>query len=361
MRRAKLHIIVLFFAFLIFNFFGCATAPTTVRLPTYSINGVDYVSLPDLCASRNIALDYDTFTRTAALRKDAHKINLMVGDTLILVDGESTHIGNPVRMYQGTVVVPYKFKEQIIDELFKEFRPSQRATIPLQGIKRIVVAAGHGGDDPGAIGRTGIREKDVVLDVARRVANLLKEEGAEVVMTRSSDRFIPLESRAEIANSYKADLFLSIHANANRVRSLNGFEVYYVANSVDDSRRALWAAQHARLNFSSNCFASNSLTLKAIIWDMIYTSSRAQSIELARSICRRVDRNMDTRVLGIKGGRFYVLKGTRMPAILVEIGFLSNANEERLLRNNSYRQSIAEAIVAGLTDYAQESVLAQGA
>jgi len=342
------------FIFLVIIFSGCATLPTGAMLPAYSINGVSYVSLTDVCAAKNISLDYDTFTRSAVLRKDTHRINLMAGDTLVLVDGEPTRLKYPVSLYKGMIVIPSRFKEQVVDELFKEYGGRKEMVLPLKGIKRIVIDAGHGGNDPGAIGRSGLREKDVVLDIARRLGSILKSSGAEVIMTRSSDRFIPLESRADIANNYKADLFISIHANANRVRSLSGFEIYYVANSIDDYRRALWAAQHARLNFDSSCFASNSLTLKTILWDMIYTSSRGQSIELSRSICRTVGRNLDTKILGIKGGRYYVLKGTRMPAILIEVGFLSNAGEERLLKNNSYRQSIAETIAEGIKNYTYE-------
>ncbi len=353
MNKFRIRALISFIFFVII-FSGCVTLPTGAVLPAYSINSVSYVSLTDVCAAGNISLDYDTFTRSAVLRKDAHKINLMAGDTLVLVNGEPTRLKYPVSLYKGMMVIPSGFKEQVVDELFKEYRVEKTTVLTLKSIKRIVIDAGHGGNDPGAIGKSGLREKDVVLDIARRLAGILKSSGAEVVMTRSSDRFISLESRVDIANNYKADLFVSIHANANRVRSLSGFEIYYVANSVDDYRRALWAAQHARLNFDSSCFAGSSLTLKTILWDMIYTFSRGQSIELSRSICRTVGRNLDAKILGIKGGRYYVLKGTRMPAILVEVGFLSNAGEERLLKNNSYRQSIAEAIAEGVRNYANE-------
>src|SRR3989338_5556563 len=143
-------------------------------------------------------------------------------------------------------------------------------------------------------------------------------------MTRSTDKFIPLPRRVDIANNSRADLFVSIHSNANRVRSLNGFEVYYVAPSVNDSNRAMLAAKSAGLNLDSSYFASHSLDLKATLWDMLYTLDRAESIELSRSICRIVHNGLDCRVIGIKGARFYVLKGARMPAVLIEAGFLSN-------------------------------------
>lgn len=336
---------------------GCVTVPVKEALPTYNINGINYIPLISLCNLRGISWEYDTFAQTFTLSKDAHKINLMLGGTLVVVDGRPRYLKHPVDIYQDIPVVPYKFKEQILDVLFKEPSASGRVTTPLSKIKKIVIDAGHGGSDPGAIGKTGLREKVVTLDIAKRLSRLLSAEGFEVVMTRSTDRFVPLSSRTDIANNSQADLFLSIHLNANRVRSLNGLEVYYVANSVDDSERALWAAQNAALDLQSSCFEHPSLNLKAVLWDMIYTHSRAESIELSRSICQTINQNLDTKILGIKGGRFYVLKGVRMPAVLIEVGFLSNTNEERRLKNSYYRQQITEGIVEGIHNYAQDLVL----
>ncbi len=358
-KNFELWFAILLFGFCILNFTGCATIPTTTGIPTYHINGISYLPLTSLCTAKGINLEYDTFTRTAVLTKGLHKINLHVGDNLILVDSRPQYLKHPVDIYQGIVVVPYKFKEQIIDTLFKEYIPTGKITLPLAGIRKVVVDAGHGGNDPGAIGRTGLREKTVTLDIARRLSKLLKEDGINVVMTRSTDNFIRPESRINIANKLKADLFLSIHANANRVRSLSGFEVYYVSPTVSDSQRALSAAQEASPILDSASVISPSLNLKATLWDMIYTYNRAESIELARSICRTVNRNLDTRILGVKAARFYVLKGAQMPAILIEVGFLSNAEEERLLKNNYYRQKITESIRQGFWSYAQDLAYAQ--
>jgi len=342
-------------AFYLLSLAGCATVPMKESLAVYNINGTTYLPLISLCESKGINWEYDTFGRTVILSKGAHRINLMVGDTLVLVDGESTHLKYPVQLYQGTPAVPAKFKEQVLDILFKEApAPAQTRVVPLR-IKKIVIDAGHGGRDPGAIGHSGLREKDVTLDIAKRLKNLLRAQGIEVVMTRSTDRFVELSSRVDIANSCGADLFLSIHANANRVRSLSGFEIYYVSPTVDDAQRAVSSAREAKLDFNG----ISSLNLKATLWDMIYTSNRAQSIELSRYICRTTKNTLDTNILGIKGARFYVLKGTRMPAILIEIGFLSNYSEERMLRNSYYRQKIVECIISGVKSFAQDVTLAQ--
>lgn len=352
----------IFLFFLLVTFLcGCVTVPTREAFPTYNINGITYLPLISLCDAKGINLQYDTFTKTVVLSKNSHKINLMVGDNLVLVDGRAQHLRYPIDIYQGTVVVPYKFKEQILDNLFKEFLPFTKAVLPLAKIKKVVIDAGHGGTDPGTIGKTGLREKDVVLDITKRLSSLLRASGVEVVMTRSTDRLIPLSDRVDIANNSQADLFLSIHANANRVRSLSGLEIYYVSPNIDDSRRAMYAARNAYLNLDSSYFINPSLDLKAILWDMIYTHSRAESIELARYICRTINQDLNTRILGIKAANYYVLKGARMPAILIEVGFLSNYNEERMLKNSYYRQQIANAITQGVQNYAQDLALAEAA
>lgn len=351
-KNFSFYIVILIFALCIFNFYGCATAPKREALPRYDINGISYLPLVSLCDLRGINWEYDTFARTITLNRGPHKINLMIGQTLVLVDGIPQHLRHPVDLYQGAIVVPYKFKEQVLDDLFKE--PSRLISAAKLKIKKVVLDAGHGGRDPGTMGRSGVREKDINLDIAKRLKKLLEDEGIAVVLTRPTDKFIPLSARVDIANNSQADLFISLHANANRVRGLNGFEVYYISSSIDDSARALSAAQSAELNLESKCFASQSLDLRATLWDMLNTYNRAESITLAQAICKTVKSGLNTRILGIKGANFHVLRGVRMPAVLIEVGFLSNGEEERMLKNDYYRQRIAEDINEGIFSYAKE-------
>lgn len=329
---------------------GCASIPRQEALSLYNINGVNYFSLVSLCRQRGIDWDYDIFTRTATLTKGSHTIKLMIGETLVFVDGLAQHLRHRVDFYQGMLVVPYRFKTQILNKV---------APLVLSNIKTIVIDAGHGGHDPGAIGRHGLKEKYVNLDIASRLARLLKDDGINVLMTRSSDKFISLQKRAEIANEAKADFFVSIHANANRTRGMNGFEVYYISSDIDDSARALASAKQASLDLDKGSFSNPSLDLKATLWDMIYTENRAESVELAQAICRAIRQDLNTRVRGVKAARFYVLKGTHMPAVLIEVGYLSNGSEEHLLSKASYRQGIAETISQGIRNYAQEYRVAQ--
>ncbi|HTY44582.1 MAG TPA: N-acetylmuramoyl-L-alanine amidase [Patescibacteria group bacterium] len=354
MKIRKLFIFLYGTALMIFFFSGCATTPVRSSLPAYSLNGTTYLPLSILCTQKGFSWDYDTFTRTATLTRGAHKISLKPGDAFVLVDGQLQQLSHPVDLYQGAIVVPYKFSEQVLDPFAREAFAPTHAPLALYGIKKIVVDAGHGGNDPGAIGHSGLREKDINLDIAKRLAKLLKDEGFEVVLTRSGDRFIELSQRVEIANDSKADLFVSVHTNASRVRSLKGFEIYYVSPYTSDTKRAASAAKDGLLKFGPACFADSSADVKAVLWDMIYTSSRAESIELARAISRAVDSEMDVKVLGVKSANFFVLKGARMPAVLAEIGFITNHNEEQLLKNGYYRQQIADAIYRGITGYARD-------
>jgi N-acetylmuramoyl-L-alanine amidase len=338
---------------------GCATLPVQDGLPVYYIGGSAYYPLVTLCDRRNIELKYDAVTRIVTLERDAKRVTLRPGDAIILIDGRPTHLNNPVDIYQGTVVVPRQFKEQVADVLFKQPVSYRRYGTARIRLNKVVIDAGHGGNDPGAIGRTGLKEKAVNLDIAKRLSALLKQEGVQTVMTRSTDKFIPLPVRVNIANHSGAELFVSIHSNASRTRSLNGFEVYYVAPSVSDSKRAYYSTRNATLDLKNAEFASSAPDLKAIIWDMIYTNSRAESIELSHSICRSIDNDLNVKILGVKSARFLVLKGINMPGVLVETGFVSNYGEEKLLRSNAYRQQIAESILEGIRDYSQGLALAE--
>jgi len=357
MKSQKL-IFVLSSLYLVLFLAGCASIPKKELLPTYHLNNTTYLPLIALCDARGVSWDYDITTRIVALSRDTHKLNLMVGDRLVLADGVASNLNHPVDIYQGIVVVPGRFKEEIFDAIFKEI-PASPATLPALRIKKIVIDSGHGGNDPGAIGRTGTKEKYITLDLAKRLSSLLADDGIQIVMTRSSDKFIPLEQRVEIANNFGAELFISIHANANRVKSLNGFEVYYITPDVDDSKRAANSATYATLDLGRGCFASDSLTLKTILWDMIHTNNRAESIRLASFIDRVIARNLNIRILGVKAANFHVLRGTRMPAVLIEVGFLSNYDEECKLKNSYYRQQIANAIAQGIEGYARDIHLAE--
>ncbi len=359
-KTNKYFLLVTIYLLLVIILNGCATVSTKQSTSFYNINGVTYVPLITLCEQRGVNFAYDTFTKTATLTRQEHKVNLMAGESIVVVDGAPRHLKHRVDTYNGTIVVPKGFTEQVMDAVFVNNEVMTEKTVSyVRDIKTIVVDAGHGGYDPGAIGKTGLKEKNINLDVANRLAKILGDEGFKVIMTRSSDYFVSLEKRVEISNNAKADLFISIHANANTVRDMNGFEVYHVSTDISDLRRAKLSAGSAVLDLDKASYEQLTLNLKTILWDMIYTASRAESVGLAQSICRAVNNDLCVEVIGVKQAAFQVLKGAHMPAVLVEIGFVSNEKEEYKLRNTYYRQQITDAIARGIKNYAHSGVLAE--
>lgn len=227
------------------------------------------------------------------------------------------------------------------------------------GIPMVVVDPGHGGKDPGAIGHKGTLEKDVVLEVSRRLARLLEREGYRVMLTRKDDRFLELSERTEFANRHAGpdDLFVSIHANAAANSRAAGLEVFYWNVQTDRSK----AATIARENFTNleTVFQYENSDLKAILSDLKYKEKERVSSVLAGHLQREMvssARRHHPRLqdLGINHGPLYVLALTNTPSVLVELSFLSNPTEERLLRSESYQQALAEGMFRGIRAFLKE-------
>jgi N-acetylmuramoyl-L-alanine amidase len=228
-----------------------------------------------------------------------------------------------------------------------------RSLIRALGLKigKIVIDAGHGGHDTGTIGPKGLMEKDLVLDVALRLGQMLEKQlGAEVVYTRDDDTFIPLETRTAIANKHEADLFISVHANSSRDASARGVETYY-------------------LNFTSNAEAlevaarENAVSQKSVfeLQDLVKKIALIEKIEESREFAADVQKSMSAglsskgsamRDRGVKKAPFVVLIGANMPSILAEISFVSNPGDEKKLKTPEYRQKIAESLYKGVSRYA---------
>lgn len=207
----------------------------------------------------------------------------------------------------------------------------------------IILDPGHGGHDPGAVGVTGLSEKDVVLDIALRAkAILTRRAGVKASLTRSDDEFVPLETRARLAKSRQADLFVSIHANANPRRRTKGIEVFLLGRT--SNRRILATA--ARENGTTEAEAG---ALQRILADLARDYNTAASLELAhltRDTLKKTLRReyRDVVDLGVRRAPFYVLLHSGVPSILVEVAHVSNRLEERRLRTPTYRQWLAEAL-----------------
>jgi N-acetylmuramoyl-L-alanine amidase len=216
-------------------------------------------------------------------------------------------------------------------------------------IARIVIDPGHGGHDPGARGKD-LTEADLVLDVALRLEQLLlKQPGVEVIVTRRTDVFIPLEERTDIANREAADLFLSIHANASRSSKARGIETYFLNFASNPDAQAVAARENAA---SGRTMHSLPDIVKAITLNDKLDESRDFAAMVQRAMIERMrGAKHDVRDLGVKQAPFVVLIGAGMPSVLAEISFVTNPQEARLLKANAYRQRIAEALFDGIGRY----------
>lgn len=228
--------------------------------------------------------------------------------------------------------------------------PKQPASFKPGKIRRIVVDPGHGGHDPGAVGAGGTQEKDVVLSIGRKLAEKIRDElGIDVVMTRSTDVFIPLEERTAIANKVNADIFVSVHANASLNRNASGIETYYL-NLAKTEKAAQLAARE-----NGTSLEKVSL-LQAILFDLMANYKLNDSAHLADEVQKALYKKINghysgTRNLGVKQGPFYVLVGATMPSILVETAFISNEDEEARLKDPAFLDRSAEGILDGIKAY----------
>jgi N-acetylmuramoyl-L-alanine amidase len=218
------------------------------------------------------------------------------------------------------------------------------------GARRIVIDAGHGGHDPGTIGRGGLQEKDLVLDVALRLERMVRAElGAEVVMTRDTDVFIPLEERTAIANAKGADLFLSVHANSSRNSSASGIETYFLNFAADPHAEEVAARENA---ISKATLKDLQGLVKAITLNTKIDESRDFAASVQEAMVDNLrPHNSEAVNRGVHTAPFYVLIGANMPSVLAEIAFVSNPSEERLLKTPEYRETIARSLFAGVREY----------
>ncbi|MFZ5467867.1 MAG: N-acetylmuramoyl-L-alanine amidase [Myxococcota bacterium] len=216
-------------------------------------------------------------------------------------------------------------------------------------VRRVVIDAGHGGHDTGAIGPSGVQEKDVALEISKKVAARLTEVGLEVVLTREDDTFLKLEERAQLANQARGDLFISVHCNSAPSKKLRGVETYSLNIASDRYSLRLAARENASTEKGIN-------DLALILADLATKANTEESARLAAKVQRGLvsalsAKHKGIKDLGTKEALFYVLLGAKMPAILVETSFLSNPVEEKLLGSSRYQEDVATAIAEGVREF----------
>jgi N-acetylmuramoyl-L-alanine amidase len=235
---------------------------------------------------------------------------------------------------------------------------SARGLTPDRNQLTIVLDPGHGGQDTGAVGPTGLTEKAVVLDLALRLRRLLQERlGARVILTRSEDVFIPLPARSALANRVKADFFISLHMNGSNQQDAAGFETfYYTREPSDTDARTSVQRENLVLNPKGRTGPAETALLRSTLADLAVSRDMEESGELAELELSALSRWMHLENRGVKSGPFYVLATAGMPAVLVESAFITIPAHERSLRQEVYRQRLAEALYDGIRAFSARYV-----
>ena len=227
------------------------------------------------------------------------------------------------------------------------------AVIPRRKPRIVVLDPGHGGIDPGAIGVSGVYEKDITLPVVREIAHRLENSGRyRVHLTRGHDEFVPLQDRVARARAVRGELFLSIHADALPEATLRGASVFTLSERASDKEAAALAARENKVDLIAGIdLTRNPPEVSNVLLDLARRETNNQSIRLAHDLMGELTRHARVLHHGLRSAGFAVLKAPDIPSALVEIGCLSNHTEDKLLRKTSYRTALAKSLAQSIDDY----------
>jgi len=293
----------------------------------------------------------------AVITGGGHKVVLESGTSLVFVDDSPVLLNHPTRLENGKLVVSNEIFEHLPQTPVTKPGVKPRPTRPRPQrpykLRTIVIDAGHGGDQSGAL-YSGVPEKMVALDIALQVAAELRAKGMQVILTRTSDRTVSLAERSAVANTSGADCFVSIHADAAANTAARGIEVFHLAETFvhkskryNDSSRAMEI--NRRRAADKDLTGSDAFPPAVSGWQL--AKRRRQSEVLAKKIEGALIRRLQATSRGLKTAGLAVLKWTASPAVLVEVGFLSNPDDRMRLREPAYRSRVAAAVAGGILDF----------
>ena len=339
---------------------GCVRTGQYVRPqgpPIYteavSIHNTEYLPLIRFCNYYDLNWNWDLVSQRIKIEKGNQVVALRPDSKAVLINGKEYSLVKPLEYIDGTAYIPVDSAAYLAENVFgveEKYAPA----VGRHRINTVVIDPGHGGKDPGAVSRYGTKEKNIVLDVSKRLKKYLEAKGLKVYLTRDRDVFISLYKRPAFAKKKKADLFVSIHANAAKKSWAKGFEVFYLSEATDDTARALAAAENASLKYEEVMVDDKGSYKDPTLCDLVLSENRTESKELAKDMARVTANKLGMKARGAKAARFAVLKGASMPAVLVEIGFLTNRSEESRLKQSSFRDRIANAIAQSILVYKNE-------
>ena len=357
-------------------------------LPIVSVDGTERVALSDLNRLSGLDNSFDIITQRGRFYRGTRTAVYQVGLSAALFNGTLKKYSRPVLRSKGDVLFPVEFAEDLLREFYPDHTiarkdrliviaaakaeragPIAREKPPASGkeekppvrdrIGFIIIDAGHGGKDPGAIGRGGLHEKTITLSVARRLESHLKAnlKGVRIVLTRNSDTFIELSTRTRIANGHLREkengVFVSIHVNASISPRISGFETYYLSpNASNEDARATAALENNVVVLEEKSHRKNYDDIEHMEAFMLTAQIQRESALLAECIQSGMDNAVtEFKSRGVKKADFFVLRGSLMPAALAEIGYITHQREAQRLRKAAYQEKIARGIGNGVISF----------
>ncbi|MDI6839831.1 MAG: N-acetylmuramoyl-L-alanine amidase [bacterium] len=317
------------------------------------IDGFNYFNLNDLQLAFGFNVSCDSIRHRWIVEYQGKKVVLIPDNPWITINSKLLNMPVAPKVAKDMLWLPIPVLNEVIGYFLSQnihIEGDKLSTYRIgMRIEKIVIDPGHGGHDSGAVGHKGLKEKDVVLDIAKKVVKLIESElGITCIITRDIDTFISLLERTKIANQCKADLFLSIHCNYASSKERCGTEVYFLSPAKTTWERAVEARENASLKYELPEYRGE---VEAILWDMAQTEFLKESNFLAGKLVSLISTSASTYNRGVKQANFFVLRGTYMPACLIEVAFISNTKGEENLRNEDFRAKIATGIVKGVQEF----------
>lgn len=382
--RLKNKTFLLIFCLIILNGFIVYTKTLYASSSSNSISEKPgYVDIVQVLEYFNLDYEFDEWTGILILKKGVQVLKLQTGSKVFFYRNRTYFSTLPSyteagRIYVSSDLVDFISKRiarkrvkwmaenknfVVTGRMAREGRQmvSRKETgfgVSKRTIDVIIIDPGHGGKDPGGIGYNGIKEKDIVLDISKILHRELKRNfNKKVVMTRKDDTFVSLEERSKIANENNDrgnSIFISIHANVALDRSSKGFESYYLSlHPFGENARNVAEIENAVINYENKPYADY---LEEVLNRVVDVEYRKESMRLASYINQGITRMVDKVTLnrGVKGAFFYVLKESKMVAVLIEVGFITNREEAELLQNKEYQTKLSKGIASGIMDFVGE-------
>ncbi len=323
------------------------------EIRTTKFSDIEYFNIYELDKTFKANIQADLLDQRLYISLYDKQLSILLDSSYLQFMGKTYNFLHPVILEKEKYYLPTSFLEEVLPIIFPNKISYHNhkiiAVIPQDNsIKRIVIDPGHGGKDPGAIGFSKKNyEKNITLQVAKSLKKKLESNlEVEVLLTRSKDEFVSLQSRTEFANSNEADLFISLHCNAHRNKKVTGIEVYYLSTAKTDEARAVEAMENSVVyDYEGGADAVQQYDdLAFILADMAQNEHLEESYKISSFLQDNLVKQTKSYNRGVKQANFYVLRGAYMPAVLIEMGFISNHDDEKDLASEKYQNKIINAI-----------------